>query len=87
MVQYLLSQEGDTSDGLAGSSARSVVRRDAGPSQGPRDESVRACKAARRVAFRGHWRASAPLDDVETSPTRRFLPGGREKMIICITLL
>ena len=68
-------------------SARSVDRRDGGPSQGPRDESVRARKAARRVAFRGHRRALAPLDDVQTSPARRLLPGGREKTIICITLL
>ena len=59
--------------------ARSVVRRDGSPSQGPRDESVRARKAARRVAFHGHRRASPPLDDVPTSPARRLLPGGREK--------
>ncbi len=92
--------------------AWSAVMLDA--SQGPRDESVRARKAARRVAFRGHRRASATLDDpssaaaarpsrlpelyggqslplrrvdVQTSPARRFLPGGREKTIICITLL
>ncbi len=58
-----------------------------GASQGPRDESVRACKAARRVAFHGHRRALAPLDDVETSTARRLLPGGREKTIICRTLL
>ncbi len=45
--------------------ARSVVRRDGGPSQGPRDESVRARKAVRRVVFRGRRRASAPLDDVQ----------------------
>ncbi len=68
-------------------SARSVVRRDGGASQGPRDESVRARKAARRVAFRGLRRALAPLDDVQTSPARRFLPGGREKTIICAILL
>ncbi len=68
------------------SQARSVVRRDAGPSQGPRDESVRTCKAARRVAFRGHRRASPPLDDVERTPARRLHPGGREKTIICRTL-
>ncbi len=76
--------------------AWSAVMLDA--SQGPRDESVRTCKAARRVAFRGHRRASATLDDVETlasakppaepgSPARRLRPGGREKTIICITLL
>ena len=60
--------------------ARSMVRRDGGPSQGPRDESLRARKAARRVAFHGHRRASPPLDDVETSPARRLHPGeGREK--------
>ena len=41
--------------------------------------SVRARKAARRVAFRGHRRASTPLDDVQTSSARRLLPGGREK--------
>ncbi len=46
--------------------ARSVVRRDVGASQGPREVSVRARKAARRVVFRGHRRASPPLDDVET---------------------
>ncbi len=67
--------------------ARSVVRRDGGASQGPRDDSVRARKAARRVVFHGHRRASPPLDDVQTSPARRFHPGGREKTIICITLL
>ena len=69
--------------------ARSVVRRDAGPSQGPRGESARARKAARRVAFRGRRRALAPLDDVQTSPASRsrtegrparlLHPGGREK--------
>ena len=32
-------------------------------------------------------RASPPLDDVQTSPARRFLPGDREKTIICITPL
>ncbi len=53
----------------------------------PRDDVRRARKAARRVAFRGHRRASAALDDVETSPARRLLPGGREKTIICRTLL
>ena len=78
--------------------ARSGVRRDGGASQGPREVSVRARKAARRVAFRGHRRASPPLDDVQTlasakppaepgSPARRLHPGGREKTIICITLL
>ncbi len=83
------------------SQARSAARGDAGPSQGPREESVRTRKAARRVAFRGHRRAYAPLDDpssaaaalplrrvdVQTSPARRLLPGGREKTIICRTLL
>ncbi len=80
------------------SQARSAARRDGGPSQGPRDESVRTRKAARRVAFSGHRRAYAPLDDVQTlasakppaepgSPARRLLPGGREKTIICRTLL
>ncbi len=50
------------------------------------------------IAFRGHRRALSPLDDVQTlasakppaepgSPARRFLPGGGEKTIICITLL
>ena len=58
-----------------------------GASQGPRDESVRAFKAARRVAFRGPRRALAPLDDVPTSPARRLHPGGREKTIICRILL
>ncbi len=43
--------------------AWSAVMLDA--SQGPRDESVRACKAARRVAYRGHRRASATLDDAK----------------------
>ncbi len=65
--------------------AWSAVMLDA--SQGPRDDVRRTCKAARRVTFRGHRRALAPLDDVQTSPARRLLPGGREKTIICITLL
>ncbi len=60
---------------------KSALRRGAwaavmpGASQGPRDERVRARKAALRVAFRGHWRAYAPLDDVQTSPARRLYPG------------
>ena len=41
----------------------------------------------RRVTFRGHRRASPPLDDVPTSPARRLHPGGREKTIICAILL
>ncbi len=65
--------------------AWSAVMLDA--SHGPRDDVRRARKAARRVAFRGLRRASPPLDDVETSSARRLLPGGREKTIICITLL
>ncbi len=69
------------------SRARSVVRRDAGPSQGPRDESASTREAARRVAFRGPRRAYAPLDNVSASPARRLHPGGREKTIICRTLL
>ena len=67
-------------------SARSAVRRDAGPSQGPRDDIRRSCTAARRVAFRAPWRASAPLADVAASPARRFLPRRREKTITCTIL-
>ena len=81
-------RRGDTSDGLASSlrpGAWSAVM--LGASQGPREVSVRACKAARRVVFRGQRRASPPLDDVATSPARRLHPGGREKTIICAILL
>ena len=50
-----------------------------GASQGPRDESVRACKAAHRVAFRGHRRALAPLDDPSSAAAARLpeLYGGQ----------
>jgi hypothetical protein len=65
---------------LQGLSARSGGRRDAGTSQGPRDDARRACKAApglgeMGVAFRGLRRASAPLADPSSAaaalPLRR----------------
>ena len=43
-----------------------------GASQGPRDESVRACTVAPRVAFRGPRRASPPFDDAKVVRHGRY---------------
>ena len=79
LPQYPLAQKDGTSDGQEGPSARSVVRRDGGPSQGPRDDVRWSFMAALRVAFPALWRASAALADGPASPARCFLPRGPAK--------
>jgi hypothetical protein len=64
---------------MQGLSARSAVRGDVSASQGPRDDALRACKTARRVAFRALWWASAPLDDVPHRLRVAFYPEGTKR--------
>ena len=49
---------------MGGHSARGAVRHDGGPSREPCDDARWPPMAARRVAPRAFWRASAPLADV-----------------------
>ncbi len=60
-------------------SARSGPRRDAGPSRVARDDGRKACKAARRVAFRGLRRASAALADVPHRHRATSYPEGAKR--------
>jgi hypothetical protein len=50
-------------DGFAVDLARREGRRDAGASQGLRNNVQGVCKAALRVALEDLWRASETLDD------------------------